>query len=249
MTTRSSCVLFRFCAAAALLGLSLAGGGCVTSMMPGDLAQVKPTSETPRAGQVYLIRGWSGAFSWGIDDLARDLKAQGVSAHVFQSDQRNVLAQTIAERYRGVKDPEPLCLVAHSQGSDDALAIAAELSKSNVAVDLILTLDNVDVTTVPKNVRLAYHFWKPGSGDSNFLRGLPLTPEPGSTGRVININIAEDGKDLTEPGASHVTMDKDAKLRGHLVNHVLAACPDRTAWAATRGKSGAVLLNNNSPRR
>jgi hypothetical protein len=44
-------------------------------------------------------------------------------------------------------------------------------------------------------------------------------------------------------------MDKDAKLRGHLVNHVLAACPERTAWAATRAKSGAVLLNNNGPRK
>ncbi|HYE18710.1 MAG TPA: hypothetical protein VEA69_09715 [Tepidisphaeraceae bacterium] len=242
-------LFFRLCAATLMLGLSAFGGGCVTSMMPGDLAQVQPTSDTARAGRVYLIRGWSGAFSWGIDDLARELKAQGVSAHVFQSDQRVVLAQTLVERYRGAKDPEPLCLIAHSQGSDDALFIASELSKANVAVDLLLTLDNVDLTTVSKNVRLAYHYWKPGSGDSNFLRGLPLTPEPGSTGRVINVNIAEDGKGLTEPNASHVTMDKDTKLRGHLVNHVLAACPERAAWAATRGKAGAVLLNNNGPRR
>jgi len=203
-------------------------GGCITSTFPGDMQAVQPVSKTPRVGNVYLIRGWGGMFSWGIDELAGELRENGVSAHVYQHDQRDQLARTLAEKYRGVHNPEPLCIVAHSAGSDDALYIAGECAKAGVTIDLLVTLDNVDATVVPGNVRYCYNYWLPGTfGESNFLRGLPMEKDAGSHGTVININLAGEGRDLCEPNPSHITLDKDTKLRPRLVEHVLAACPDR----------------------
>lgn len=214
-------------------------------MMPGSMDGVQAASSTNRVGNVYLIRGWGGMFSWGIDDLASDLRAAGVSAHVFQHDQRDQLARTLVEKYRGVTKPEPLCLVAHSAGSDDAIYIAHELEKAHITIDLLITLDNVDATVVPANVRLCYNYWCPGTfGDSNFLRGLPMQLEKGAPGKLVNINLAEEGKVLCEPNANHLTLDKDTKLRPHLVEHVLAACPQRSTWSVDSAQSARFMMNN-----
>jgi hypothetical protein len=181
-------------------------------------------------------------FSWGIDELARELEAQGITAHVFQHDQRDDLARTLVEKYRNVRNPEPLCMVAHSAGSDDALYIAGELKKAGVEVDLLVTLDNVDATIVPGNVKVCYNYWLPGTfGDSNFLRGLPMEKQAGSRGQVVNINLAQDGSTLCEPNPSHVSLDKDTKLRPHIIDKVLAACPERATWAASHGLPPANL--------
>lgn len=211
-------------------------------MSPGSMDSIKPTSTAPRAGNVYLIRGWGGMFSWGIDELSRQLESDGISAHVFQHDQRDDLARVLVEKYRNVKNPEPLCMVAHSAGSDDALYIAGELKKAGVEVDLLITLDNVDATIVPGNVKVCYNYWLPGTfGDTNFLRGLPMEKQTGSRGQVFNINLAQDGSNLCEPNPSHVSLDKDTKLRPHIIDEVLAACPERAVWAATHAPPAANL--------
>ena len=216
--------------------------GCITSMAPGSMDSIKPTSTAARAGNVYLIRGWGGMFSWGIDELAHQLETDGISAHVFQHDQCDEMARTLVEKYRNVRNPEPLCIVAHSAGSDDALYIAGELKKAGIDVDLLITLDNVDATIVPGNVKVCYNYWLPGTfGESNFLRGLPMEKQAGSKGQVVNINLAEDGSNLCEPNPSHVSLDKDLKLRPHIVEKVLAACPQRATWAATNASPPANL--------
>ena len=53
--------------------------------------------------------------------------------------------------------------------------------------------------------------------DSNFLRGLPMQKDTGSRGQLVNINLAKEGRELCEPDPSHVSLDKDTKLRPHIV--------------------------------
>lgn len=220
-----------------LLALVLCQQGCVAALIPQDTDCVQTGSDCPRMGNVYLIRGWTGLFSWGIDDLARDLKENGVRAHTFRHEQHEELARALVAVYGGAKNPEPLCLVAHSAGSDDALLIARELKQVGVRVDLIVTLDCVDETVVPSNVALCYNYWVPKEdSDSNFLRGLEFQQEPGSTGQLHNVNLLADGRDLCQPGASHITLDKDGKLRQIIVQQVLAVCRPRPMSAA--GQSG-----------
>jgi thioesterase domain-containing protein len=144
------------------------------------------------------------------------------------------LAQTIVDQYRSVRNPEPICLIGHSYGSDDVIMIARELDKVDVPVDLIVTLDPVNERVVPKNVKLCYNYWQPGGMLSygNFLRGIPLSQEPGSTGQLFNVNLLEDGRDLRDANTGHVNIDEAPKLHQAIIEHLLAVCPDRTTWAS-----------------
>ena len=81
--------------------------GC-SHMRPGNLASVTPVSDRSRAGNVYLLRGWIGIFSSGIDQLTAKINDGGVRANVYQDDQWKSLAAAIKAKYANVHDPEPL---------------------------------------------------------------------------------------------------------------------------------------------
>src|SRR5262245_44664683 len=105
----------------AILPLCALLGGCfstVSSMTPGKMEWVQADSTAPRAGQAYLVRGLIGLFSGGIDALTVKIDGSGVRAHVFQEDQRQLLAQTLVERYKNTPDHEPIILIGHSLGAD-----------------------------------------------------------------------------------------------------------------------------------
>src|SRR5687767_12817793 len=58
------CILLGLCAALC--------SGCA-SLPAGAIEEVRASSESPRAGQVYLLRGWNGLWSEGLDSLAAEL--------------------------------------------------------------------------------------------------------------------------------------------------------------------------------
>ena len=103
--------------------------GCARSTRPGNLAYVQPTSDRPRAGNVYLLRGFIGIFSEGIDRLTQQINETGTRAVVYQDDQWSALARKIAQQYRDADDSEPLVLIGHSYGADDVVRIARELGR------------------------------------------------------------------------------------------------------------------------
>ena len=147
-------IFTRFAAGSFIVSLlSFAAGCSIPVVNPGSLDAVQPVSTAPRAGNVYLVRGWLGVFSTGIDMLGDKLAAAGVHDVVYQEAQWRDLAATITQKYKGVKNPEPLILVGHSYGADDIVSIARELDKANIPVDLLLTIDATTPPPVPANVR------------------------------------------------------------------------------------------------
>src|SRR5689334_9195569 len=81
--------------------------GCTSSMTPGKLDNVQAASapqQYTRVGNVYLLRGWIGIFSAGIDNLTDKINAKGVRAHQYQDDQWSSLAEAIEKQYKGVKN-------------------------------------------------------------------------------------------------------------------------------------------------
>ncbi len=213
--------------------------GCAKSPRPGDLAYVQPTSDRPRAGNVYLLRGFIGVFSQGIDRLTRQINETGTRAVVYQDDQWAVLARRIVEQYRDADDTEPLVLIGHSYGADDVVRIARELDKSNVRVDLLVTLDPVTPPPVPKNVRHCINIYQPnGVWDTvPFFRGVALRPEPGSTCRLDNFNIRTERQDLLDRDTDHFNIEKKQKVHEEVIGHVLITCPPRQVWLAWRGQN------------
>src|SRR5687767_1786228 len=82
-----------------LLGLTLHAGGC-SSMTPGKVENVQPFSDRPLAGNAYLLRGFLGIWSTGIDNLGKRIEESGIRAHVYQEDQWRELCAAIVRKYK-----------------------------------------------------------------------------------------------------------------------------------------------------
>jgi len=209
--------------------------GC-SSMTPGKLNAVAAENDRNRAGNVFLLRGFIGIFSTGIDSLGQQIDDTGVQAQVFQDDQWRSLASTVAKEYHGMTDPEPLVLIGHSYGADDVVRIARELDKYDVKVDLLITLDPVTPPAVTKNVVRAYNLYQTnGAWDSlPWLRGVELSREADAKGLLENVNIRKDRTDLLEPGTDHFNIEKKEAIHKEVLVQVLATCPPRDQWIAMR---------------
>src|SRR3954469_17194560 len=95
--------------------------GCA-STEPGDVSSVAlPSGAMSRAGNVYLLRGFIGIFSAGIDRLGSEIKSAGVRATVFQDDKWALVCRAFARREVMSRYHEPLVLIGHSYGADDAI--------------------------------------------------------------------------------------------------------------------------------
>lgn len=227
---------------AAMVVVAALGGGCKATA-PGKLSAVQPTSDAPRAGNAYLLRGFIGVFSQGIDQLTAKINESGVRANVYQDDQWAVLADTICQKYKTEPNHEPIILVGHSYGADDVVRIARKLADDNVTVDMLITIDPVTPPKVPGNVKTCINIYQSnGAMDAlPWLRGVPLQAEQPGPAKLLNVNIREDRTDLLEPGTDHFNIEKKAKIHSEVLKQVLTACPPRATWVAQiAGKSTSV---------
>src|SRR3954471_1387254 len=88
---------------------ALLSAGC-SSMTPGDVARVQPTSDQPYAGNVYLLRGFIGIWSFGINDITKKINDSGVRASVYQENQWDEVCNAIIARYQNNANHEPLII-------------------------------------------------------------------------------------------------------------------------------------------
>jgi hypothetical protein len=197
---------------------------------------VQPQSSAARAGNVYLVRGLIGVFSTGMDDLAGKLNHEGVRARVFQDNQNSYLADAIVKEYKGVKDPEPLILIGHSYGADDVVKISRVLAENGIKVDVLVTIDATVPPHLPANVVVCYNYFQSQPTDAiPMFRGIPLTQDNPSAGKLYNWDIRKDRLDLLEPGTNHINIDKNPLIHEAVIKQVLEVCIPRRAWAAAHG--------------
>lgn len=217
------------------VSLAMVGMGC-NGLKNGNMALVQTTSGMPRAGNVYLIRGWIGVFSTGMDTLGDQIREAGVRSQVYQDTQHGELADQIATVYRNQKNVEPIVLIGHSYGADDVVRVARRLDEDGIPVDLLLTIDATIPPKVPKNVKLCLNYYQSNITDFvPMFRGIPLEAEDGANVKILNMNIRKDRTDLLVPGTNHANIDKDMKLHEEVVKDVLRICPPREVWAAQHG--------------
>ena len=156
---------------------------------------------------VYLLRGWFGVFSAGIDKMAEDLRAKGIKAEPIGHLEWKAAAEKIASD-RAAGATGPLVLVGHSQGGNNVVDMARELEKQSIRVDLIVTIAPWLQEPVPANVVRAINYYQsPGWGS-------PLTPAPGFKGEISNINVAND------LGILHINIDKDARVQAAILSAI-----------------------------
>jgi len=157
--------------------------------------------------RVYLLRGWFGVFSTGMDTIAEELRAKGIKADAIgHLEWKSTAAKIAADRAAGATGP--LVLIGHSQGGNNVIDMARELEKQSIPVDLLVTVAPFMQEPVPSNVVRAINYYQsPGWGS-------PLVAEPGFKGQLSNVNVAED------PAIVHINMDKDPKIQAQIVGAI-----------------------------
>lgn len=185
-------------------------GAWLTVLITGlAIAGLWPASASAAGPRVFLLRGWFGVFSTGLDGMAEELKAQGadveVAGHMYWS---TAVKKILSERAAGQN--RRLVLVGHSQGANNVIDIARALQSHGVTVDLLVTISPFWQNAVPANVVKAVNYYQaPGWG-------APLEADSGFHGRINNVNLVGD---LT---VTHVTMDKNQKIQAEIVREIAA---------------------------
>lgn len=158
--------------------------------------------------QVFLLRGWFGVFSTGMDRMAETLRNQGIPAEaVGHLAWRSTVDRILAARAKGERGP--IVLVGHSQGGNNVIDIARELEKHAVQVDLVVTLAPFLQDPVPANVLRAVNYYQtPGWG-------TPLAPDPAFKGELVN-------RDVGDTGTFHVNIDKNRRIQAEIVAAIVA---------------------------
>jgi pimeloyl-ACP methyl ester carboxylesterase len=157
--------------------------------------------------QVYLLRGWFGVFSTGMDAVAETLRGRGVQAEAIgHLAWKSAVAKILEARKAGRADP--IVLVGHSQGGNNVIDMARELAPHKVRVDLLITLAPFLQDAVPPNVARAVNYYQsPGWGTA-------LVAEPGFNGELANI-------DVQDSGTFHVNIDKNARVQAEIVASIV----------------------------
>lgn len=159
--------------------------------------------------QVYLLRGWFGVFSTGMDAMAETLRDKGIKAEAIgHLAWRSTVAKVVKERAAG--QTGRIVLVGHSQGGNNAIDIARELEAHKIPVDLVITLAPFMQDPVPSNVRRALNYYQAGGW------GSPLTADPGFSGELSNIDIGSDAS------VFHVNIDKNPRVQAEVVAAIAA---------------------------
>ncbi len=158
---------------------------CTTVNDGEALEQTFATAPSVSRAQIYMYRGgFNGVFSTGINEMAADLNSRGVPAKaVSWSAKDKTLAQIRAARAQG--GARTIILVGHSLGASVVIAMANDLTETGIPVDLVITLDPLYATTVPKGVRRFVNFKASGDKDNPGS----FSAAPGFDGEIVNVDI------------------------------------------------------------
>ena len=167
------------------------------------------SSTTKAETRVYLLRGWFGVFSTGLDGLAAELRSKGIKAETVGHLAWKTTVSTIIKNHASGKSG-PLVLVGHSQGGNNVIDMARLLQRENIPVDLLVTIAPAGQDPVPGNVVRAINYYNsPGWG-------APVTADAGYRGKLTNINL---GGDI---GLYHMAIDKNPRVQAEIERAILA---------------------------
>jgi alpha-beta hydrolase superfamily lysophospholipase len=182
--------------AAVLMTTALTGFGICFSTASQAAASSAP--------QVYLMRGFMNVFSYGMDSLAAELRAAGMSATVGSYAEWQAVAREIAANYKA-GHRGPIVLVGHSFGADAVMDMGQYLGEMGVPVALIIPFDGTYPHAASANVAHVLNIYR--SADAKITRG------PGFRGEITNYPVPDDG-------VGHTNIDKVPRLHSMVINRI-----------------------------
>ncbi|MFQ0812446.1 lipase [Brucella anthropi] len=167
-----------------------------------------PSAASPQA-DVYLLRGFGDIFSTGIDEIGKQLQANGVDAHVEGHQAAGFVLNHILADQR--KNPgAPVILIGHSLGANAVIDIAAALEKKGIQVAYMATFAATAPAPLPGNIKRVVNFYFKQHG-----WGLPLAAGPRFKGSLDNRDFS-GMKDI-----GHFNIEKQRPLQDEVVRNVV----------------------------
>ena len=117
------------------------------------------------AAHLYVLLGL-GNKSPGLSEFGSKIGRHGIPTTVRNYGDWPALAQDAIQQYKSGR-LSSIMIVGHSLGGGAAMAMAAELGRAGVPVQLVATLDPVGESEVSANVRRSVNL-RPSGGEDHF---------------------------------------------------------------------------------
>lgn len=185
---------------------------------------------------VYLVRGVLNIFSMGMDEIAAQLRQQGIEATVHNHMMWASIADDAAAEYKSGR-VQTIILVGHSSGATCLPDIIARLDRQGVPVKLAIGLDSVFRTKVSGRVGRYLNFYLANGA------GTRVEETKNFRGKLENVDVEK------VPGVSHLTIDKNQLMQQKIIAAIEAAVFGGRVPAASRKQPAAGRDPNARERR
>src|SRR5215510_2326383 len=179
------------------------------ALMAGPAAAAPPTNPASTT-HVYLLRGVLNIFSLGLDDIAAQLRAQGIPVTVANFASWSSLADEAAAGYKSGRI-KTIILVGHSSGATALPDMVAKLDQLGAPVTLAIGLDSVFRTRLSGRVGRYINFYIANGA------GEPVASSGQLQGKLENINVQN------VPGVGHMSIEKNQIMQRRVIAEINAA--------------------------
>ena len=180
--------------------LKVAAAALLLLAMPMASARVHAAPARPASAHVYLMRGVLNIFSLGMDEMAAQLRRQGIPADVNNYLLWRSVADDAAAEYHSGR-AKIIILVGHSSGATQLPDMVARLTAQGVPVKLAIGLDSVFHTSLSGRVGKYLNFYVANGA------GTRVQETRNFQGTLENIDVE------SVPGVGHLTIDKNAVIQ------------------------------------
>lgn len=183
-------------------------------------ASAAPNSASAAStAHVYLLRGVLNIFSLGLDDIAAQLRAQGIPVTVANFASWSSLADEAALAYKSGRIKK-IILVGHSSGATALPDMVAKLDQLGAPVTLAIGLDSVFRTKLSGRVGRYVNFYIANGN------GEPVARTAQLQGKLENINVQD------VPGVGHMSIEKNQIMQRKVISEINAVVFDRSVPAS-----------------
>ena len=192
--------------------------------------QARPSAQAASTSHVYLLRGVLNIFSFGLDDIAAQLRAQGIPVTVANFASWSSLADEAAAAYRSGRI-KTIVLVGHSSGATALPDMVAKLDKLGAPVTLAIGLDSVFRTKLSGRVGRYVNFYIANGN------GEPVARTSQLQGKLENINVQN------VPGVGHMSIEKNKIMQRKVIAEIDAVVfgrKPRDPGAASAARPGSA---------
>lgn len=195
-------------------------GAAKARAAPSKQARKRPAQPVRQAvpshaASVYLMRGFLGVFSLGMDRLNASLMAGGVKTRILGHTRwRSVVDEIAAEAAANPKGRAPIVIVGHSFGGNAALQAAYVLGQQGIPVDLVVTVDPTASQPISPAVRRYLNVYMSNDG-----LGRPLA----ASGTGVDNSDVRIHPEMNRPGINHFTMDEQPIVQQQILAAILKA--------------------------